>query len=56
MMGTEGRGASNAKAKGELGWQPRYASWREGFRAAYASTAPPERRGPDPAVSARVKA
>jgi nucleoside-diphosphate-sugar epimerase len=26
------RGASNAKAKGELGWQPRYASWRQGFR------------------------
>jgi nucleoside-diphosphate-sugar epimerase len=26
------RGASNAKAKAELGWQPRYASWREGFR------------------------
>jgi nucleoside-diphosphate-sugar epimerase len=24
---------SNAKAKQELGWQPRYASWREGFRA-----------------------
>lgn len=28
------RGASNAKAKRELGWQPRYASWREGFREA----------------------
>ncbi len=26
------RGASNAKAKRELGWTPRYASWREGFR------------------------
>lgn len=25
------RGASNAKARG-LGWRPRYASWREGFR------------------------
>jgi nucleoside-diphosphate-sugar epimerase len=25
------RGASNAKAKRELGWQPRYPSWREGF-------------------------
>jgi 2-alkyl-3-oxoalkanoate reductase len=23
--------ASNAKAKRELGWQPRYASWRQGF-------------------------
>jgi nucleoside-diphosphate-sugar epimerase len=29
---TEVRGASNAKAKRELGWQPMYASWREGFR------------------------
>jgi len=26
------RGASNAKAKRELGWQPRYPSWRQGFR------------------------
>jgi nucleoside-diphosphate-sugar epimerase len=26
------RGASNAKAKRELGWTPRYASWRQGFR------------------------
>jgi nucleoside-diphosphate-sugar epimerase len=37
VMGTEARGASNAKAKRELGWEPRYPSWREGFRAAYAS-------------------
>jgi nucleoside-diphosphate-sugar epimerase len=28
------RGASNAKAKGELGWQPIYPSWREGFHRA----------------------
>jgi 2-alkyl-3-oxoalkanoate reductase len=26
------RGASNAKAKRELGWEPRYTSWRQGFR------------------------
>ena len=26
-------GASNAKAKRELGWEPRYATWRDGFRA-----------------------
>jgi nucleoside-diphosphate-sugar epimerase len=25
------RGSSNTKAKRELGWQPRYPSWREGF-------------------------
>ena len=39
VMGTETRGASNAKAKRELGWEPRYPSWREGFVAAYATTA-----------------
>jgi len=30
-MATSLRGASNAKAKRELGWRPRYASWRTGF-------------------------
>ena len=36
VMGTEARGASNAKAKRELGWTLRHPSWREGFPAAYA--------------------
>ena len=31
LMMTDVRGASNEKAKRELGWQPRYASWRQGF-------------------------
>lgn len=31
-MATKLRGASNAKAKRELGWQPSHASWREGFK------------------------
>jgi 2-alkyl-3-oxoalkanoate reductase len=31
VMMNEVRGASNAKAKRELGWQPRYPSWRKGF-------------------------
>jgi hypothetical protein len=35
MMGTSSRGASNAKAKRELGWTLRYPSWRQGFAAAY---------------------
>jgi nucleoside-diphosphate-sugar epimerase len=35
-MMTEGRGFSNAKAKRELGWKPRYPSWRQGFKAALA--------------------
>jgi len=26
------RGSSNAKAKRELGWQPKYSSWRDGFK------------------------
>jgi 2-alkyl-3-oxoalkanoate reductase len=34
-MMTQARGASNAKAKKELGWTLRYPSWRQGFTAAY---------------------
>ena len=30
---TTSRGYSNQKARKELGWEPRYPSWREGFRA-----------------------
>lgn len=29
---TTARGSFNAKAKAELGWSPRYSSWRDGFR------------------------
>jgi nucleoside-diphosphate-sugar epimerase len=39
MMGTEVRGASNAKAKRELGWTPRYATWRQGFAEVYGGRA-----------------
>ncbi len=35
MMAVGSRGASNAKAKRELGWTLRYPSWRQGFVAAY---------------------
>jgi nucleoside-diphosphate-sugar epimerase len=31
-LATTLEGASNEKAKRELGWRPRYASWRQGFR------------------------
>jgi len=48
MMGTDSRGASNAKAKRELGWTPRHPSWREGFVAAYASAAPADGRRSHP--------
>jgi nucleoside-diphosphate-sugar epimerase len=40
VMMTESRGASNAKAKRELGWTLRYPSWRQGFTAAYAQPDP----------------
>jgi 2-alkyl-3-oxoalkanoate reductase len=32
-MMTQSRGSSNAKAKRELGWQPGWPSWRDGFAA-----------------------
>jgi nucleoside-diphosphate-sugar epimerase len=34
VMMTDARGASNAKAKRELGWRPAHPSWRQGFLAA----------------------
>lgn len=39
VLSTEARGASNAKAKRELGWAPRYTSWRTGFPAVYSARA-----------------
>jgi len=39
MMGTESRGASNAKAKRELGWTPSHPTWRTGFAEAYSALA-----------------
>src|SRR4051794_22683761 len=48
IIGTESCGASNAKAKGELGWTLRYPSWRRGFFAAYAGS----RRAEQPPVLA----
>jgi nucleoside-diphosphate-sugar epimerase len=35
VLMTEVRGASNAKAKHELGWTLRHPTWRQGFRIAY---------------------
>jgi nucleoside-diphosphate-sugar epimerase len=51
VMGTENRGASNAKAKRELGWTLRHPTWRTGFFAAYApggASAEAARRGTVP--------
>jgi 2-alkyl-3-oxoalkanoate reductase len=39
-MMTDARGASNAKAKRELGWTLRYPSWRQGFAVVYAEREP----------------
>lgn len=39
-MMTQIRGASNAKAKGQLAWQPRFPSWRDGFRHELHDVAP----------------
>jgi 2-alkyl-3-oxoalkanoate reductase len=56
MLGTESRGASNAKAKRELGWTLRYPSWRQGFVAVYAPTAPAAGRMSQPAANERSAA
>ena len=37
---TQSRGASNARARRELGWTPRYPSWRQGFAASLGSARP----------------
>ncbi len=40
VMLNEIRGASNAKAKRELGWNPAHPTWREGFRELGAGVSP----------------
>ena len=42
VMMTELRGASNAKAKLELGWHPQHPSWRDGFAETPAAEVPTE--------------
>jgi 2-alkyl-3-oxoalkanoate reductase len=55
VMTTESRGASNAKAKRELGWTLRYPSWRQGFADLYAEpTAATSMRRSVPANAERV--
>lgn len=51
VMGTEARGASNMKAKRELGWGPRYATWRQGFKTAYSALSIANGPKPHPATS-----
>ncbi len=52
VLATEARGASNTKAKRELGWTPRYPSWRTGFPAAYSAIRVAERPRPGAASEA----
>jgi nucleoside-diphosphate-sugar epimerase len=42
-MMTQIRGASNAKAKRELGWTPTYPTYREGFRSGLGDASPAQR-------------
>jgi nucleoside-diphosphate-sugar epimerase len=39
-MMTEIRGSANARAKRDLGWRPRWATWRDGFRHALQAAEP----------------
>lgn len=43
VMATQVRGASNAKAKRELGWAPHFSSWRVGFPVVYSAIAVADR-------------
>jgi 2-alkyl-3-oxoalkanoate reductase len=49
MLGTESRGASNTKVRRELGWSPRYPTWRQGFAEAYARVSTSGSLSPAPA-------
>jgi nucleoside-diphosphate-sugar epimerase len=50
VMGTDARGASNAKAKRELGWTPRHPTWRRGFPVTYSAIGVAGRPKPQPAT------
>jgi nucleoside-diphosphate-sugar epimerase len=51
VMGTEARGASNARAKREFGWTPHHASWRQGFREVYETQPAPRPKALAPSAS-----
>ncbi len=50
VTGTAVRGASNAKAKRELGWTLQYPSWRQGFPAVYSALQMADGPNPQPAT------
>jgi nucleoside-diphosphate-sugar epimerase len=56
VMTTELRGASNAKAKRELGWTLRYPTWRTGFFIAYTPSAPADEQASQHATAKAHKA
>ena len=45
MGATQSRGASNGKAKRDLGWNLRYPSWRTGFAAVHSAATSPRPEG-----------
>jgi 2-alkyl-3-oxoalkanoate reductase len=47
VLMTEVRGASNAKARRELGWRPAHPSWRQGFRTGLGPPSPDHALAPD---------
>jgi nucleoside-diphosphate-sugar epimerase len=51
IMSTEARGASNARAKRELGWTLRYPTWRTGFPATYSTLVATDKPKPHPTAS-----
>jgi 2-alkyl-3-oxoalkanoate reductase len=51
-MMTEGRGSSNDKAKRELGWQPIWPTWRDGFRHGLDTPVPLPLRATDTKIQA----
>jgi nucleoside-diphosphate-sugar epimerase len=53
VLATDARDASNAKAKRELGWSPRYPSWRTGLKAAYSAINVADTPTPRPAAATR---
>ena len=46
-VATKARGASNTKAKRELGWTPRHPTWRHGFPATYSAIPIADRQAAD---------
>jgi nucleoside-diphosphate-sugar epimerase len=47
---TEARGSTNDRAKGELGWSPKWSTWRNGFRHALTDLDQRPTTGPNPAA------